>query len=34
MKQTDLAYYAGFFDGEGTITLHPRGKSKYYYEWQ
>ena len=23
MRDTDLAYYAGLFDGEGAITLHP-----------
>ena len=23
MEETDLAYYAGLFDGEGCVTLHP-----------
>jgi len=23
MLETELAYYAGLFDGEGSITLHP-----------
>ncbi|MFH0957947.1 MAG: LAGLIDADG family homing endonuclease [Pseudomonadota bacterium] len=32
MKKIDLAYFAGFFDGEGSVTIHengspsPRGK--------
>lgn len=31
MKETDIAWAAGFFDGEGAVMLSPKGTNGSYY---